>query len=119
MFKLRKTVKKSHAIKFVYQDHGQSIAWAYLYLIFQDRHKEPYGYLENVYVEKEYRGQGLGKKLVSLVIQEAKKRKCYKLIGTSRMSKPDVHKFYDRLGFRKYGFEFRMDLIKSKPLQRD
>jgi len=112
-------VKKAYAVKFEIKDKGKKIAWAYLYLIFQDRHKEPYGLMENVYVEKEYRSSGLGSKLTKMVIAEAKKRKCYKVIGTSKFSNEGAHRFYERLGLKKIGYEFRMDLIKSKPKQRD
>ena len=75
--------------------------------------------MENVYVEKEYRSFGLGKKLVKIIINEAKKRNCYKIIGTSKISKTNIHSFYEHLGFHKMGYEFRIDLKKSKPLQRD
>ena len=101
------------------KEAGKTIAWGYLYLIFQDRHREPYGLLENIYVEKEYRSRGLGSLLIRQMIAEAKKKKCYKLIGTSKMANADAHKFYERLGFEKMGYEFRMDLKKSRPLQHD
>ena len=112
-------VKKPYAVKFEMREGGKKIAWGYLYLIFQDRHAEPYGLLENVYVEKEYRSRGLGSLLIRQMIAEAKKKKCYKLIGTSKTGNTDAHKFYERLGFEKMGYEFRMDLKKSRHLQRD
>ncbi|MEO0537352.1 MAG: hypothetical protein AAF215_26285 [Cyanobacteria bacterium P01_A01_bin.123] len=34
---------------------------------------------------------------------------CYKLIATSRTSRPKVHDLYQRLGFTQQGFEFRID----------
>lgn len=112
-------VKKPYAVKFTATENGKILGWAYLYLIFQDRHKEPYGLMENVYVESEFRNKGIGTKLVNLIIKEAKKRNCYKLIGTSRFKNKRVHGFYQNFGFDKYGFEFRMDLKKSKPKQKD
>lgn len=115
----RSLVKKSYAVKWEARERGRKIAWAYLYIIFQDRHREPYGLMENVYVEQEYRNRGLGGQLVRAIIAEAKKKKCYKLIGTSKMKNMDVHRFYGRMGFKKVGYEFRMDLKMSKPLQRD
>lgn len=118
--KLQKSIeKKSFAVKYEIRDEGKKIAWAYLYVIFQDRHREPYGLMENVYVEREYRNHGLGGELVRAIIAEAKKRKCYKLIGTSKTGNRDAHRFYKRFGFKKFGYEFRMDFKKSPPLQRD
>ncbi len=111
--------KKPYVVKFECRENGKKIAWAFLYVIFQDRHKEPYGLMENVYVEQEYRGRGLGSRLVKLVMREARKRKCYKLIGTSKFANADAHKFYQRFGIKKVGYEFRLDLKKSTPRQRD
>ncbi|GEM_PF-769382 len=117
---LKKTiVKKPYAVKWEARARGKTIAWAYLYLIFQDRHHEPYGLMENVYVEKAHRNQGLGALLVRAVIEEAKKRKCYKLIATSKTKNTDAHRFYERFDLKKVGYEFRMDLKKSRPLQKD
>lgn len=115
----KKIVKKSYAVKFEFKNKGKKIAWAYLYIIFQDRHKEPYALLENVYVEKEYRSAGLGRQLIDLALKEAKKRKCYKVVGTSKFTNEGAHKFYERFGLKKIGYEFRLDLRKSKPKQRD
>ena len=111
--------KKPYAVKFEIYDKNKKIAWVYLYMIFQDRHKEPYGLMENVYVEKEYRSKGLGSNLVAQVIKEAKKRNCYKLIGTSKKENTAAHRFYERFSFANVGYEFRMDLKKSAPKQRD
>lgn len=115
----RSIVKKSYAVKLEMREGKKVIAWAYLYLIFQDRHAEPYGLMENVYVEKEYRNRGLGTQLVKALIAEAKRRKCYKIIGTSKAANTAAHRFYERFGFKKMGYEFRMDLKKSRILQRD
>jgi len=41
-------------------------------LIYNDLHPEPYGLLEDVFVEEEFRGQGIGKSLVRAVIEKAK-----------------------------------------------
>jgi GNAT superfamily N-acetyltransferase len=85
-------------------------AHAYLYLFMNDLHQEPVGYLENVFVAENLRGQGLGKELVHRIISEASIRGCYKLIATSRYSRTNVHRLYERLGLRTHGHEFRLDL---------
>ena len=108
--KISKIPKKSKFIKFEVKDDKKTIARAFLYIIQNGLHKKSYGLLEDLYVEEEFRSHGLGKKLLVEVIKEAKKQKLYKLIGTSRMSREQVHKFYEKNGFKKYGFEFRKDL---------
>ena len=111
--------KDSYAVKITASENGKVVGWVYLYLIFQDRHDEPYGLVENLYVESDFRSRGIGKELIETLIKEAKNRQCYKLIATSRIGKGDVHSWYERLGFKNHGFEFRMDLRKSKPKQKD
>ena len=102
---------KSYAIKITAEENGEVLGRASLYIMFNDLHKEPFGFLEDVFVEEKNRGSGIGTKLVNEVIAEAKKLNCYKLICTSRYEKPKVHALYEKLGFKDHGKEFRMDLI--------
>ena len=69
---------RSYALKAEATENGQVLGSAYLYIMFNDLHKEPFGFLENVFVKKEHRSKGLGSKLVQTVIMEAKKQSCYK-----------------------------------------
>ena len=102
--------EKASAIKFTVEEGGKVVGRVYLYLLYNNLHEEPFGFLEDLFVEEEYRKQGVGKKLVNAVIQEAKDQDCYKLLGTSRHTRPLVHKMYQNLGFDKWGVEFRMNL---------
>lgn len=117
---IKKEIKRdSYSVKITLEEDNKILGWAYLYIIFQDRHPEPYGLLENVYIESEYRSRGLGKQLVKLLIDEAKERGCYKLIATSKNNKPEVHSFYEKFGFKNIGVEFRIDLKESQILTKD
>lgn len=108
--KIKQNIINTKGIKIIAEANGRIVGRAYLYLIYNDLHKEPYGLLEDVFVEDECRGQGIGTKLVKAVIDQAKAQKCYKLIATSRASRPKVHAMYERLGIKKWGVEFRMEL---------
>ncbi len=120
MIKLISEVKKEgYAVKFTAEQDGQKVGWAYVYLIFNERHSSPYGLMENVYVEQEFRGKGIGTSLVKAVIQEAKDRGCYKIICASNLDAERVHALYASQGFKKQGYEFRLDFKESKPKQRD
>ena len=107
---LKKIKKNSNAIKFEMKSGNKTIGRICLYVIKNDLHEQPYGLLEDLFVNENVRGQGLGTMLLGAVITEAKKRKLYKLIGTSRISRKRLHTFYQKHGFKKYGWEFRMDL---------
>ncbi|MEK7644219.1 MAG: GNAT family N-acetyltransferase [Patescibacteria group bacterium] len=116
----RKTKQEGcYGVRISAEENGKTAGWAFLIIIANDRHIEPYGLMENVYIEEEYRGGGIGTKLVELVIEEAKIRGCYKLLATCRHSKPQVHSMYEKHGFRNHGLEFRMDLTETKVLTKD
>lgn len=100
---------KAYGIKFSIVESDQEVARAYLYLIYNDLHSEPFGLLEDVHVLEKDRGRGLGTQLVNEVIRKAQEKGCYKLIATSRKSRPKVHALYERLGFVDHGLEFRID----------
>ena len=90
---------------------GTEIARAYLYILTNDLHDAPFGFIEDVYVNSAHRGTGAGRELLNAVLTRAQAEKCYKLIATSRNdgTKQSVHDWYTRLGFRNYGIEFRID----------
>lgn len=97
------------SIKFFIEEDGKEVARAYLYIIKNELHKEPYGLMEDVFVDESKRGKGLGSKIVKRLTEKAKEKGCYKLICTSRHAKPYVHKIYEKLGFKEHGKEFRID----------
>jgi len=60
------------------------------------------GHLEDVVVDKDYRKYGLGKKIVLNLVDLAKEKGCYKIIGNCDDS---VIKFYEKIGFENKGNE--------------
>jgi GNAT superfamily N-acetyltransferase len=108
--KVDRQSRAAQGIRFSITSERGEIARAYLYIMRNDLHAEPFGLLEDVYVDESQRGKGLGTTLVNEVIAAAHEAGCYKLIATSRMSRPKVHRLYERLGFEKHGVEFRMNL---------
>ena len=107
--KVDRKPQAAEGIRFSISSGGVEVARAYLYLMHNDLHKAPFGLLEDVFVDESQRGGGLGRKLVQEVIVAARQAGCYKLIATSRTSRPKVHELYQRLGFENHGFEFRMN----------
>jgi GNAT superfamily N-acetyltransferase len=105
------TCKKltAQGIRFSVNRDGTEVAGAYLYLMSNDLHNEPFGLMEDVFVDESQRDEGMGTTLVQEIIAAAKENGCYKLIATSRDSRPKVHELYRRLGFSDHGREFRVD----------
>ncbi|HZI95636.1 MAG TPA: GNAT family N-acetyltransferase [Candidatus Paceibacterota bacterium] len=107
--KINKKVIKGKGIKFFVKIDGKEVGRAFLYILNNDLHKKPFGFLEDVYVNESLRGQGIGSQLLDKVINEAKISGCYKIVATSRYSRSKVHKLYERIGFKNQGVEFRID----------
>jgi len=107
---IRKEIIQSEAIRLSVKDGESEVGRAFLFIITNELHDAPYGLMEDVYVESDYRGKGHGTQLVGMMIEEAKVRGCYKLIGQSRYGREKVHDLYVRLGFKDHGKNFRMDL---------
>ena len=84
-----KTVR-AKGIRFSISEGEREIARAYLYLMYNDLHQEPFGLLEDVYVAETHRARGLGTKIVRQVIAAAQERGCYKLIATSPTSSSTI-----------------------------
>ena len=99
----------ARGIRITFQDNGVEVGRAYLYLMHNDLHEQPFALMENVHVAEAYRGKGIGSQLVKQVVELAKNANCYKLIATSRLSRSNVHSLYQRLGFTQHGLEFRID----------
>ena len=97
-------------IKIVAMEDGKEVGRAFLYLLKNDLHEETFGFLEDVFVDEAFRKQGLGSQLVEKIVEEAKVQGCYKLIATSRSSKPELEKFYAKFGLNVWGVEYRKDL---------
>lgn len=101
---------KTQGYKFIVSNEvGQIVGRAFLYILKNDLHQEPFGYIEDVYLDELVRGKGKGKELINKIIATAQEKGCYKLIANCRNSKTGVHEFYKKLGFKDYGKEFRID----------
>ncbi|HUW43687.1 MAG TPA: GNAT family N-acetyltransferase [Bacillota bacterium] len=100
-------------IKFFIEKDNREVARAFLYLMKNDLHQQPFGLMEDVFIDESLRGKGYGTKIVKELIKEAKKQNCYKLIATSRYARNRVHKLYKELGFQDWGKEFRINLKKE------
>ena len=102
---------EARGVRFSIVRDGVEVGHAYLYLLHNDLHTAPFAFLEDVAVHRDYQGQGIGNELVQAIIEYAETHNAYKLLATSRSdgTRTTVHDWYERLGFVKYGVEFRMN----------
>jgi GNAT superfamily N-acetyltransferase len=99
----------SNCLRYSLIDDNREVGRAYLYLIRNSLHNRCYGLLEDLYVDPSYRKQGYAKQIIKCILDDCKYNRCYKLIATSRLSRNKVHKFYKDIGFKKHGYEYRID----------
>lgn len=55
--------------------------------------------IEAVRIESKYRGQGIGTKVISYIIERARKKGCVMLQLTTDKQRPDAIQFYETMGF--------------------
>lgn len=90
--------------------NGKVIGTATIYFVDVAARGKPYALLEGLVTDKSMRGKGYGSQLFKKTVEIARQKGCYKMIFTSGMDRAEAHKFYEGLGFKKWGYEFRMNL---------
>ena len=85
---------------FVLEVDGRVVATTYLNVIPNlTRGTAPYAVIENVVVDAELRGSGLGKRIMAGTLQAAKDAGCYKVMLMTGSRRESTHAFYRACGF--------------------
>ncbi|WP_117193912.1 GNAT family N-acetyltransferase [Rhizobium terrae] len=66
--------------------------------------------IEAVQTRSDMRSKGIGAKMIAYAVEEAKRRDCRLIQLMSNAVRTDAHRFYERLGFAKSHFGFKMKL---------
>ncbi|MBI4086077.1 MAG: GNAT family N-acetyltransferase [Candidatus Liptonbacteria bacterium] len=98
LFDLRNIVSDKKIVMIVAQNGRNIVGMATLYIIIMLG--KTVGTVEEVVVDSAYRGKGLGKKILQMLIRVARKKKVKKLYLTSRPSRVAANKLYQKLGFK-------------------
>jgi len=105
---INKKPVEAYGIKFFVEKDGKEVARAFLYVMRNDIKNDIFGYLEDLFVAEELRGQGIGTQLINTVINEAKQIGCYKLELNTQLENKGAQELYKRIGFENLGLEFKM-----------
>ena len=108
--RLEKQLKDESCLVLVANMDGKVIGTTTIYFIEVAIRDRPYAFLEGLVIHEDHRGNGHGTTFFQKCVEIAKEKGCYKMLFTSGLDREDAHKFYEKLGFRKQGYEFRMDL---------
>ncbi|MCG4453744.1 MULTISPECIES: GNAT family N-acetyltransferase [unclassified Pseudomonas] len=66
--------------------------------------------LEDVVVDMDARGLGIGQALIDKAVERARAWGCYKLALSSNQSREHAHRFYEGLGFKPHGISLALAL---------
>ncbi len=77
----------------------------------------PSGVIEDVVVDPQYQGQGIGKTMMQHALRLCGEKGCYKVALSSNLTRERAHAFYESLGFERHGYSFR--IVPPPPLTDD
>lgn len=93
---------KNQAV-FLAFDKTQAIAFVHCSLRFdyvESTSSSPVGYLESIYVEPEYRKQGIAKQLVAVCEKWTKENGCTEFASDCELDNVDSYKFHLKISFK-------------------
>lgn len=70
----------------------------------------PSGIVEDVVVGPVQQGRGIGRAMMSFALARCEERRCYKVMVSSNARRDRAHAFYEKLGFERHGYSFRIAL---------
>ena len=70
----------------------------------------PSALVESVAVVPSLQGKGVGQAMMDHAMSIAREKGCYKLTLSSSLKRVRAHAFYEKLGYRRYGYSFGVDL---------
>jgi len=70
----------------------------------------PSGLMEDVAVDPDYQGQGIGREMVEYARDLCREKGCYKMALSANLKREGAHAFYESLGLARHGYSFRIDL---------
>lgn len=103
--RLRSLLEDSeHAVFVAELPVGQVVGWVhgYMYKLF---YSEPMTEVAGLVVDKECRGQGVGKELMTAIEDWAKEKDCFMVSLRSNVIRKEAHTFYKNIGY---------DLVKEQ-----
>ena len=68
----------------------------------------PWAAVENVIVDERMRRKGIARQLIQHMINLAQENNCYKIGLSSNKKRLPAHRMYESLGFKQYGFGYRI-----------
>lgn len=75
----------------------------------------PSAVIEDVAVDPEWQGRGVGKLMMKYALQICAEKGCYKAALSSNLKRERAHAFYESLDFERHGYSYRINAQPSSP----
>jgi GNAT superfamily N-acetyltransferase len=105
-----KVLQEQNSYIYVACENGKLIGFTTFSVRTVVRYPKPIAELDELYVNPDFRGKGLGVKLLQTFIEKAKELNCYRLYIESHYDHKPAHGLYSKMGFTNYGFHFIKNL---------
>ena len=97
---LQKMLNDNNYSVLVIEENKDIISTCTLVLVYNITHgSKPFGIIENVITDEQYRGKGYGKSIINEAIRIAKINQCHKIMVQTRRKEEYVTDFYKKCGF--------------------
>jgi len=73
----------------------------------------PSAIIEDVAVDPEWQGRGVGKQMMKYALRICGEKGCYKAALSSNLSRKRAHAFYESLDFEQHGYSYRISLHRD------
>jgi ribosomal protein S18 acetylase RimI-like enzyme len=70
----------------------------------------PSAVIEDVIVQSNWRGRGIGRRMMACAMELARAKRCYKLVLSSNRHRDEAHRFYKSIGFERHGYSFLVEV---------
>lgn len=70
--------------------------------------------VEDVVVSPALQGRGIGRQMMQFAAERGREAGCYKLVLSSGLHRESAHRFYESLGFERYGYSFHLPLSPTQ-----
>lgn len=71
----------------------------------------PSGIIEDVVLNEEFQGKGIGKQMMKFAIDKCREAGCYKVTLSSNLKRVKAHAFYESLDFKRHGYSFIIECL--------
>lgn len=107
---LLETINKQHGELLVAKDSNKILGLVAWFLEEEYEFDEPYGYISDIVVSENFRGQGIGQKLLDVAIQHIKNIEVKRIHIGVLLSNSETKDFYLKNGFTEYSIELVKEL---------